>query len=33
MIKRFGLSREALNLDQSRIIDKWANPHDDLKTA
>ena len=24
---------EALNLDQSRIIDKWANPHDDLKTA
>ena len=24
---------EALNLDQSRIIDKWASPHDDLKTA
>ena len=24
---------EALNLDQSRIIDKWSNPHDDLKTA
>ena len=24
---------EALNLDQSRIVDKWANPHDDLKTA
>ena len=24
---------EALNLDQSRIIDKWANPYDDLKTA